>query len=672
MRNLLFHTGLVLILITPFRVSAAQADSLQAGSAMEMARNWRDSLPDTALYYANRAELMLNRDDPGGQLPYLYQLKGSIYQERTVWERSLSYYKKAHEAFIREEEHEEAGNCALKLGNIYYELGDFSEAYSWYLQSLSAYERENDRMGIATMENNLGIVSHEMGKLDEAEKHYMNALEIYLSRGNESDQCRSMNNLGLIQYDRKDYDSALYYFRRGVEIMNDLEEPPGEDEQYILAGLLNNMALAYSDTEQYRKALGFLHEGLKLAERTEDPYNIGSVYINLGAVYGKLDRMDSAMYFFHRALKIAREKQYKHLEMEAYNELAQMNARFGSYASAYNWLLRYDTLNQEIFSEQQATQIARMRSRYEQELNEQEFEQVRNQAHVQLTLNKVLLGFIALTLILVALIAFNLRSRKRGNRELAERNRQLSEAMEQLSASSGELEALNRSKDRIFSVVAHDLRNPVAGVNGFAELLYENFGKLSPDTQKEYILQIVQGTQRVQNLLENLLIWARSQMKAIKFEPENLIVKEVVEDCLRELKVNLDHKKVQCDLNVSEECRILADRSMIHTIFRNLIMNAIKFSFPGGKIWINGSTANNSCTIVVADTGIGIEPEIQEKLFDPNETITSTGTSGEAGSGLGLLICQEFVEKNGGSIKVESRAGSGASFLVTLPVSAGS
>ena len=668
MQKLINHTCLILLLAGPISLVQGQADSLLAGEAMELSQLLQDSLPDSALYYANRAELLLNRNDPDNELPDLYELKGSIYQNLNVWERSLSYYKKAYDGFLRLENHQEAGICALRLGNTYYELGDFSEAYFYYLQSLNAYERGGDRKGIAKMENNLGIVAHEMGKLDEAEKHYRNAWNIYHRLGDESDRSLSLNNLGLIHYDRDNYDSALYYYQEGIELLKPLVDE-SKDIRYVLSAILNNCALTYSDKGEFPRALRYLKEGLKLAQASGDQYNLGAVYISLGSIYGKLNRIDSAMYFFHHSLKIAREKEYKQLEMEAYNELAQMNASFGSYASAYNWLQRYDTLNQEIFNEEQSAQIARLRNRYEQELTEQEMDQLQASSMVQLALNKVLIALIALALVLVTLIAVNLRSRKIKSEQLAERNRQLSEAMEKLSESSQELEALNRSKDRIFSVVAHDLRNPVAGVNGFAELLYENFAKLNPKTQKEYVLQIVQGTQRVQNLLENLLIWARSQMKAVKFEPEVLDMQEILEDCVRELKINLDHKKVVCELNLEDTCSIWGDPSLIHTIFRNLIMNAIKFSFPGSKIWLSSKLEGKYCTITVTDRGIGIEPEIQKKLFDPNESISSNGTAGESGSGLGLLICKEFVAMNSGTIGVESETGNGASFLVSLPVS---
>ncbi|MGW8317017.1 MAG: sensor histidine kinase, partial [Bacteroidales bacterium] len=237
-----------------------------------------------------------------------------------------------------------------------------------------------------------------------------------------------------------------------------------------------------------------------------------------------------------------------------------------------------------------------------------------------------------------------------------------------LSESEMELQNLNRSKDRIFSVVAHDLRNPVAAIMGFSELLHDNFDQFTPETQEEYVLQILQGTQRLQSLLENLLIWARSQMKAVKYAPEYIKVKNVVEDCVKELKPNFDHKKVECLVRLDRRCEVFADKSMIYTVFRNLLMNAIKFSFPGGKVRITSETDGVHCRVMVIDEGIGIQPEIQEKLFDANEGITSPGTTGESGSGLGLVICKEFLERNEGEISVESEPGNGSTFTVTLPI----
>lgn len=641
-------------------------DNELANTFYELSLSLQEEYPDSALYFANRAELMLQRNDPESLLPFLYKSKGQIYENKLVTERSLFYYKKAYDEFIKLENYSELGSCAHKMGDLYHEMANYSEAYFFYMQSLNASERENDQLGIARMENNLGTVSHDMGRLDEAEEHYQKAYTLYSENGYSTEECGALLNIGSILYDRQLYDSALGYF---LEVMNKLnpDSLASSMEYHILSGVYNNTALTYNDLGDQRLALDYFRQGLQLAIRADDEYTTGLVYINLGSLFGEMNRQDSALYYLHRALRLAQQRRFPSLELDVYEELAKLHAKPGSYASAYNWMVRYDTLYKSLFNEDLAKQIMQLRSRYEQELSEKEILQLRSESQVQKMLNRLFIIFIVVIVSLAIIIAVNLRSKKLTNQMLAERNLQISDAIQKLSESENELQKLNKSKDRIFSVVAHDLRNPVAAVTGFSELLYDNFEEFPMDTQKEYLLQILQGTQRIQNLLENLLIWARSQMKAVKYDPESIKLKGLLTECVKEMKANLDHKKVACLLKISPSSVVFADKAMMYTVFRNLIINAIKFSFPGSKIRITSETVDNVCHIKVSDDGIGIQPEIQEKLFTANEVISTPGTTGESGSGLGLVICREFLERNQGLIEVESEPGNGSTFIVSLP-----
>jgi signal transduction histidine kinase len=679
MKRILSHTLLLCLFFGHAFSQDSTIDSLlsnanrQTGDELgrtyyRLAVELTDIQADTALHYANQAELILTRNDPSQLLPHLFKSKGEIYRKLHITDRSLVYYSKAYDEFIKLENQQEIGNCALNMGNLYYEMADFSEAYSYYMHSLNAYERAGDQLGIARMENNLGTVAHEMGKLSEAERHYMNAYEIYKEYELAIEECQALTNIGLVIYDRELYDSALVYYYEALEKLN-TDTLDSETKEYVLSGVYNNIALAYIDLGQYKDALEFLQLGLNLSIKIDDQYNIGTVYTNLGSLYGKMKDEDSALFYLHRALRIAQDLRFRHLELDVYDELARLHAGLGSYASAYNWQLRYDTLYKEVFNEGQSKQIAQLRARYEQEIKDREIEQLQSETQVQKMLNKVFVIFIVVIVALAIIIAMNLRSKKRTNQMLAERNLQISNTLQKLSESEQELQNLNKSKDRIFSVVAHDLRNPVAAVTGFSELLYDNFEQFPAETQKEYLLQILQGTQRIQNLLENLLIWARSQMKAVKYEPADLKVRSVIDECVKDVKANFDHKKIECIVKVDRKCVVYADKAMIYTVFRNLIMNAVKFSFPGGKIRITSENGSDVCKISVSDDGIGIQPEIQAKLFDANEVVTTPGTTGESGSGLGLAICKEFLERNKGTIDVESESGNGSTFRVTLPIS---
>ena len=647
-------------------MAVAVSDNELATTYYELSLSLQSDFPDSALYFANQAELMLQRNDPESLLPFLYKSKGQIYEIKLMNERSLLYYRKAYDEFIRLEDFTQIGDCALKMGNLYYDMANYSEAYFFYMQSLNAFERENDRLGMAKMENNLGNVSHDMGRLGDAEKHYLRAYHIYHEDGHSTEEYGALGNIGLIFFERELYDSALVYFKEVMYQLNP-DSINSSVEYSILAGVYNNAALTYDELGERQLSLDYFRRALDLALKENDQNTVGTVYVNLGSLYGEMGNEESALYYLHRALRIAQQRKYRSLELEVYEELARLHAKPGSYASAYNWQLRYDTLYKELFNEDQSEKIMQLRSRYEQEISEKEIQQLQSEAQVQRMLNKLFIIFIVIIVALAIIIAINLRSKKRTNQMLAERNLQISNAIQKLSESENELQKLNRSKDRIFSVVAHDLRNPVAAVTGFSELLYDNFEEFTVETQKEYLLQILQGTQRIQNLLGNLLIWARSQMKAVKYEPEIVQVDDLMKECIRELKANLDHKKVACLVQMDNSCVVFADKAMIRTVFRNLINNAIKFSFPGGKIWLNSESSEQGCKILISDEGIGIQPEIQEKLFTASEVVSTPGTTGESGSGLGLLICKEFLERNMGTISVESESGNGSTFIVNLP-----
>ncbi len=645
-----------------------QSDNELARTYYELSLALQGVYTDSALFFANRAETILQKSDPDNLLAFLFKSKGKIYALKLLTERSIFYYRKAYDEFIKLENYQEIGDCALRIGNLYYDVANWGESYYFFMQSLTAAEREDDPLSIARAENNLGNVSHEMGRLEEAENHYRNAYELYHELGLSTEECGALGNVGLIFYDKLQYDSALSYFFQVMEKL-DPDSLGSASQHYILSGVYNNTAMTYTDLGDRQLALEYYRKGLDLAIRADDEYNEGSVYINLGSLFGEMGMVDSALFYLHRALQIADKRGFRSVTLSTFEELAKLHANLGSYGPAYNWQVRYDTLYKSLFNENQSADISRLRAMYEQEISEKEISQLQSESQVQKMLNKVFIIFIVVIVALVIIIAVNLKSKKKTNQMLAERNVQISSAIQKLSESEAELQKMNMSKDRIFSVVAHDLRNPVAAVTGFSELLYDNFDQFPAETQKEYLLQILQGTQRIQNLLENLLIWARAQMKAVKYQPEQLKVKKLVDDCVKEMKANLDHKKVDCLVKVNQRCMVFADKAMIYTVLRNLIINAIKFSFPGGKIRISSEFSDTHCSITISDEGIGIQPEIQEKLFKSNEVISTPGTTGESGSGLGLVICKEFLARNKGDIRVESEPGNGSSFIIDLPVS---
>lgn len=233
---------------------------------------------------------------------------------------------------------------------------------------------------------------------------------------------------------------------------------------------------------------------------------------------------------------------------------------------------------------------------------------------------------------------------------------------------SDELKALNASKDRFFSIVAHDLRSPFHGLLGLTQILKNEFGKLSESETKAYIDEIHNSTSNLYKLIENLLDWSRLQAGIFPYEPKRLNITKLVEEVESLLKSNASMKRIRIVNKISPgELFVSGDEDMLRSLFQNLISNAIKFTQSGGTIEIFYKLLENKkIEFSIKDDGTGISKENLHKLFTIDESVTTLGTNREKGTGIGLLLCKEIVEKHGGEIKVESETGKGSRFSFTL------
>ena len=242
---------------------------------------------------------------------------------------------------------------------------------------------------------------------------------------------------------------------------------------------------------------------------------------------------------------------------------------------------------------------------------------------------------------------------------------------ESLRKSENELRELNATKDKFFSIIAHDMKNPFSTFLNSSELLKEYYHELSDEERLKNIINIHESSQHLYKLLENLLQWSRSQTGRLKHNPEVLDLYEAAFNTTFLLKNSALKKDIRLSTTIKPECYVYFDRNMLNTILRNLVSNSIKFTGKNGIINIDAVKKGNYVEASVSDTGIGIEQEVIDKLFRIDKSHTTKGTQNETGTGLGLILCKEFVEKNGGTIWVKSSPGEGSIFYFTLPVAKG-
>jgi len=257
----------------------------------------------------------------------------------------------------------------------------------------------------------------------------------------------------------------------------------------------------------------------------------------------------------------------------------------------------------------------------------------------------------------------------KGYIKVAEDITEKKKAEEAIRKYSEELRESNASKDKMFSIIAHDLRTPFNGLLAFSDILSNDYESLSKDEVQEYIEVIRSLSRNTFNLLEKLLQWSRLQTGRMEFNPVKLSFQEQVEPILGLLSANARGKSIELTGNIEKGLTILSDQNMVHAVIRNLASNAIKFTPENGSVTITAhAVPGNMAEITVSDTGVGIDPENLNNLFRVENQHSTKGTRGETGTGLGLILCKEFIERNGGSIRVESEPGKGSRFIFTLPL----
>lgn len=245
------------------------------------------------------------------------------------------------------------------------------------------------------------------------------------------------------------------------------------------------------------------------------------------------------------------------------------------------------------------------------------------------------------------------------------------ERTQELAAGYEELRRLNREKDKLFSIVAHDLRNPFAGVINLADILSREIHNMPPQEVDEYLRHLRQSAETFHRLLENLLSWATLQLGGFKFSPETFELAPVADRCASLFAQSAHEKNVRIEIEGTEGLRVRADRQMLEMIIRNLLSNAIKYSHPGGRVLLAARRTDSGVEIAVSDEGVGMDSTTAASLFDFTERKSTPGTAGESGTGLGLQLCKELVEKHGGKITVESRPDEGTIFRFILPQGVG-
>lgn len=273
-----------------------------------------------------------------------------------------------------------------------------------------------------------------------------------------------------------------------------------------------------------------------------------------------------------------------------------------------------------------------------------------------------------ITGVLRALVA-RLRDMNLAEEQLAAQNQEIIRQKEALEKQKRELIELNATKDKFFSIIAHDLRSPIATLISLSEMLRTDIDLLTVDETHEILASLHDLSKNHLKLLDNLLQWARMQTGRMEPAPEKFNLAVIIEEVIGFYKVTAYEKQVNLVSTAEGDISVFADKNMIRTVLRNLVSNALKYTAMEGIVVVGFKPLSERVEVYVRDNGLGIPAEMVDKLFALDKNFSTVGTANEKGTGLGLILCKEFIEKNGGSIYVTSERGLGSTFRFTLPLS---
>lgn len=536
--------------------------------------------------------------------------------------------------------------------------GRMDKALTFFMESAELYGKQNKKLAQAYGYFEVALIQHKGENYDEAESYYAKTLSLGGDSLRHRTKINCYNGFALIERQKKNYKYAIREFRKAYAVAQ-------INHDTVWMGILaGNIGSIHMSRAHYDSSLYYYLQNLKFIKNTMEFENEIETYSHLGKVYLLKSDYAKSKIYLDSAVQIIHDRQIRFNDffnpMDYINEsYALLYAATGDYKRAFEYYSQFHQIAQQKQLNVNGRSLKQLQSTYafKQKNNEVELLTKINQANVLvIKQQRYIAAVFAVLILLMAIWAFNSyktgQVRKNLNHELV--------------ASNHELERLNRVKDKLFSVLSHDLRSPIATLKSLVIFLQE--GNLRQADLKPLYDGLRHQLEVSGNVLESLLQWAKSELSETKTSVERVVLANVVNSVAMQLKNAMDEKNIHLVNSLNFDLIAMADKTQLEIIIRNLMGNAIKFTPNGGIIKIAGKINALNIEVHVEDNGMGMQDDEVKNLFDPGKLFTTMGTNQEKGTGIGLFITKEMIAKNGGSIWVNSRKHEGTIFTFTLPI----
>ncbi|WP_457619084.1 tetratricopeptide repeat-containing sensor histidine kinase [Lutibacter sp.] len=624
---------------------------------------------DSASLYYEKALNLATKIDSKLQVAEVHYAIGRYNQNTNNYNVAIKNYLAATQIFKNFEDTKKEARMLNNIASCYLRLYAEDKSIEYYLKSLNLNKKVDYQEGIAKNYIGVGDLFYTQGNYEHAKQYFQDALEIYKKLENKKGISTSYTNLGNATADAGDNLAGLEFYKKSIEIGKEIDDQQGIAINY------NNIGDCYIQLKQYPEALDYFFKALNISKKLNRNDLVSVLLMNISDVQIKTKNYHKGIVNANKSLKLAKQigelnYQAENLELlsNAYEHLGNMRRAFSynkQYVTIKDSLLKIDKTNKvklfQALNELDETQDTINELSIKNEIAELKYETGRKFVYF-LTGSMVFFGLFVIILIQQQ------TSKKKAYNLLEYKNYQINKMNDEIQAQRDNLRLINKTKDKFFSIIAHDLKNPFNSIKGFTELMIENSNEYDEEKKLKFLKIIKGSTLKASSLLNNLLIWANSQSGNLEFNPQKVELIQVVSNVISLLEIQAINKDIEIIDNIEKNLFVLADRNMLATILRNLISNAIKFTNQNGKIEISTIKQDSFVEISVKDNGVGILESEVKNLFNIEVKNSNVGTANEQGSGLGLILCKDFVEKHGGKIWVESTINEGTEFKFTIPL----
>lgn len=680
---------------------------------------------DSSIYYANKLkDLSSKYNNEKVNMIYL-NLQGNINQTLNKNQEALNYYFQAYSIAVSSKNIKYCTKISRAISFSYYYQGNYSEFLKYQNYSLEYAKLLGDRLILGESYTNLGISFGQVGDYKNAILNHSKALEIFTEKNDQDHIASCLNNLGLIYLKLQNYDKALNNFNKSIEIKKKSNSISNLATGGSISGVYGNIGLVYSAMHQAQKALEYYIKSLENVENESNKSNLIKTLNNITWVLIDLKKYDEAQKNLDSSYQIALTigdvdsqiatklgqaklfyilKKYKLAEqvcleakdlaikiknniqiIECYNDLYNIYEANKQYQKAFEYLKLYNAENQKNLNEGKIKEIANLEAKYEFEKEKKELinkQKIQNKiANQEIKTQKYIINSIAFALvvftILILLVLRNSNKVKNINQLLQEtnvrmenQNEEIQSQNQEITIQKEELQNLNEIKDKFVSIISHDLRSPFSGFLGMTELLVEHGHKFSKEELLEKFEKLNKSAQNVSSLLENLLELSIIHRGLNKLILSDNSLKSIISINLDLLSFWATKKEITIETNIESDFHVFCDLKLVNSVIRNILSNALKFTNIGGKIKIDVYEFDEQrYAVSISDNGVGMDAKTLNNLFQLDKKTSRLGTEGELSSGLGLIICKEYIENHKCEIYVESQENVGSKFTITLPKS---